>query len=146
MCIRDRAGWFYDEVVPRVPNNIVYADIEDACIQHGKRGHLEHANIQKMIDNWPQEEIEARAHGQALYLRGRIFQTFDPQVHVLREPIKCPPQANCYQIVDPHDDKPFAVTYAFPDHAGDLYIHDEWPNEDFYKMHNCQLTVDDYVK
>lgn len=140
------AAWFYDQVVPRIPQNIVYADIEDACKQHGIRGHLEHEHIQKLLDNWPQDEIEARAHGKAMYLRGLIFKTFDPQIHVLKESIKVPQGAAVYQSVDPHSDKPFASIWGMPDQRGDLYIVDEWPNEDFYKMHNCQLTVKDYAR
>lgn len=140
------AAWFYDQVVPKIPNQIIYADIEDACIQHGVRGHLDHDNIQKMIQNWPLEEVEARAHGKAMYLRGLIFKTFDPKVHVLKEPVKVPHGAQVYQAVDPHSDKPFACIWGMPDSRGDLYIIDEWPNEDFYKMHNCQLTVKDYAR
>lgn len=140
------AAWFYDQIVPKIPNQIVYADIEDACKEHGIRGHLEHANIQKMLDNWPQEEIEARAHGKAMYLRGLIFKTFDPQVHILKNVLKVPSNATVYQAVDPHSDKPFACVWGMPDARGDLYIIDEWPNEDFYKMHNCQLTVSDYAR
>lgn len=139
------AAWFYDQIVPKIPENIVYADIEDACETHGVRGHLAHENIKRMMDNWPMEEIEARAHGRALYLRGLIFKTFNPNIHVLKESVKIPSGASIYQSVDPHSDKPFASIWGMPDQRGDLYIVDEWPNEDFYKMHNCQLTVKDYA-
>lgn len=140
------AAWFYDQIVPQVPGQIVYADIEDACIEHGLRGHLKHDDIQRMIKNWPPDEVEARAHGKAMYLKGLIFKTFDPNVHVLKEDIKVPYGAGVWQVVDPHSDKPFAAIWAFPDSRGDLYIFDEWPNGDFYKMHNCQLTIEDYKK
>ena len=143
------AAWFYEKVVPAHKEDIVYGSMEDGCKEHGLRGHLDHEAIQRQIDELIRtnpEEVEARVHGKAMYLRGLIFKAFDPKIHVLKEPVVCPPHASCYQVVDPHDDKPFAVTYAFPDSRGDIYIHDEWPNEDFYKMHNCQLTVDDYIK
>lgn len=143
------AAWFYEKVVPSHKDSIVYGSMEDGCKEHGIRGHADHADIQRQIDELLRtspEEAEARIHGKAMYLRGLIFKAFDPNVHVLKNPVVCPPHIGCYQVVDPHDDKPFAVTYAFPDGRGDIYIHDEWPNEDFYKMHNSQLTVDDYVK
>lgn len=143
------AAWFYDRIIPAHPKSVVYGSMEDSCREHGVRGHQEHIDIQRQIDEIlasRPEELEARVHGKAMYLRGLIFKTFDPKVHVTQEPIKCPPTAYVYQVVDPHDDKPFAVTYAFPDSRGDLFVFDEWPNEDFYKMHNCQLNVDDYVK
>lgn len=140
------AAYFFDQVIPNIPKQIVYADIEDACITHGIRGHLKHEDIERMIKNWPADEVEARARGQAMYLKGLIFKTFYPNVHVLKEDIDPPFGAPVYQVVDPHSDKPFAVIWAFPDARGDIYIFNEWPNEDFYKMHNCQLTIQDYKR
>ena len=140
------AGWVYDQLIPKNPQNVIYADIEDACKTHGVNGHLEHSDIEKMIANWPPEEVEARAHGKAMYLRGLIFKTFDPKVHVLKENIKVPYGAQVWQVVDPHSDKPCASIWAMPDGRGDLYIVDEWPNEDFYKMHNCQLGIKEYAR
>ena len=140
------AAWFFDDVVPRHLDAVVYGTVEDACIQHGVNGHLEHANIERMIAEMSPEEREARAEGKAMYLRGLIFKTFDPSVHVLKENIKVPYGAPVWNVVDPHSDKPFASIWAFADARGDIYIHDEWPNEDFYKMHNCQLTIQDYKK
>lgn len=140
------AAWFFDEVVPRHSEAVVYGTMEDACKQHGVNGHLEHENIQRMIAEMDPEEREARAEGKAMYLRGLIWKTYDERVHVLKENIKPPYGAPVWQIVDPHSDKPFACIWSFPDARGDLYIFDEWPNEDFYKMHNCQLTIQDYKK
>jgi len=140
------AAWFYDQIVPEIPNRIVYADIEDACKTHGVRGHLEHEDILRMIKNWPQDEVEARAHGTAMSLKGVIFKTFDPNVHVLKEDIKPPYGASVKNVVDPHSDKPFASIWSFEDARKDTYIFDEWPNEDFYRMHNCDLTIKDYKK
>lgn len=140
------AGWYFDDVVPRHQDAVVYGTMEDACIQHGKNGHLEHENIEKMIAEMEPEEREARAEGRAMYLRGLIFKTFDPNIHVLKEEIRPPFGANVWNVVDPHSDKPFASIWAFPDARGDIYIFDEWPNEEFHKMHNCQLTIHDYKK
>lgn len=140
------SAWFYEQVAPKITDRIVYGDIEDACIEHGTRGHLKHNDILKMMDNWPAEEIEARAHGKALYLRGLIFKTFDPKIHILREEIRPPYGAQIKNVVDPHSDKPFAAIWAFTDARNDTYIFDEWPNEDFYKMHNCELDIHAYKK
>lgn len=141
-----QAAWFFDDVVPRHTEYVFYADVESACKQHGTRGHLEHDHIQKLISEYSEEEREARIQGKAMYLKGLIFKTFFPNVHVLKNDIKPPFGAPVWQSVDPHSDKPFAAIWAFPDARGDIYVHDEWPNEDFYKMHNCQLTIRDYKK
>jgi hypothetical protein len=140
------AAWFFDDVVPRHQDAVVYGSMEDACIQHGVNGHLEHENIQRMIAEMTPEEREARAEGKAMYLRGLIFKDYDENVHVLKENIKPPYGAQVWNVVDPHGDKPFASIWAFPDARGDIYIFDEWPNEDFYKMHNYQLKITDFKK
>lgn len=140
------AGWFFDEIVPRHKDFIVTAGVEEACIQHGTRGHLEHAQIEQMIAEYQPEDIEARVHGKALYLAGLIYKQFNTQVHVLRETVSAPSNATIYQVVDPHSDKPFACIWAMVDGRGDVTIVDEWPNVDFYKWRNCQLNIKDYAK
>lgn len=140
------AAWFFDEVVPRHQDRIIYGDIEDNCKQHGIRGQLEHDVIQKMIDEMDPDEVEARAHGKAMYLRGLIYKTFDRSVHVAKCEIPVPSGAQVWQIVDPHIDKPFACIWGYPERDGTFSIVDEYPNEDFYKMHGCKLGLEDYVK
>lgn len=139
------AGWFFDEVVPRHEPYVIYADVETACKEHGTRGHLDHEQIEKMIAEYSPDEREARVDGKAMYLKGLIFKTFDHRVHVLKETIQVPSDATIYQAVDPHSDKPFACIWAWVDGKGDVYIIDEWPNVDFNKWHNCQLTIKDYA-
>lgn len=140
------AGWFFEEVVPRHQADLVYGDIEDNCKTHGERGQLEHVNIERMIADMDPEEVEARAHGKAMYLQGLVYKQFDPRVHVLTQHINPPAGAQVWQIVDPHGDKPFACIWGFCDASGTLVQIDEWPNEDFYRMHNCNLGVDDYKR
>lgn len=138
------AGWFFDKIVPRNQDFIVYADVETACKQHGTRGHLDHDQIQKMIAEYSPEEREARVDGKAMYLKGLIYKSFNTQVHVLKETIQAPSNATIFMSVDPHTDKPFACIWGFVDSRGDFYIVDEWPNVDFYQWRNCQLTLNDY--
>lgn len=140
------AGWFFDKVVPNHQDSVFYATMEDACKTHGIRGHLEHENIERMIREMSPEEIEARAYGRAMYLRGLVFKTFDHKVHVLKESMRPPLNSTIYNVVDPHADKPFFSIWAYPHKNGDLYVIDEHPNEDFFKMHNCQWTREDYKR
>lgn len=140
------AAWFFDEVVPRHQEHIVYGDIEENCKTHGRNGQLEHSNIERMISEMDPEEVEARAHGKAMYLQGLVYKSFDPRIHVLPEHIHPPAGAQVWQIVDPHGDKPFASIWGFCDQSGTLFQIDEWPNEDFYKMHGCELGINDYKR
>ena len=140
------AAWFFDEVVPRHQNEIVYADIEENCKQHGIRGQLEHDQIQRIIAEMDPDEVEARAHGKAMYLKGLVFKTFDYNVHVAKEKITVPTGAQVWQIVDPAVDKPFACIWGYPERDGTFSQIDEWPNEDFYKMRQCDLGIQDYAR
>ncbi|HET9146141.1 MAG TPA: terminase family protein [Sphingomicrobium sp.] len=140
------AGWFFDKVVPNHPNSIVYASMEDACKTHGVRGHLEHEHIERMIREMSPDEIEARAHGKAMYLKGLVFKGFNYKVHVLKEPVQPPLHSTLYNVVDPHTDKPFFAIWAWPHKNGDIYITDEHPNEDFFRMRNCQWDRNDYKR
>ena len=81
-----------------------------------------------------------------MYLQGRVFKTFIPNVHIVKEPIRAPLHSTIYNVVDPHTDKPFFAIWAWPAKNGDLYIIDEHPNEDFFKMHGCQWTIEDYKR
>lgn len=141
-----QAAWFFDEVVPRHQANVVYGDIEENCKDHGLRGQLKHDDIQRMITEMDPEEVEARAHGKAMYLQGLVYKNFDPRVHILDQHFTVPSGAQVWQIVDPHGDKPFACIWGFCDQAGTLFQVDEWPNEDFYKMHGCTLGIQDYKR
>lgn len=140
------AAWFFDEVVPRHNQHVVYGDIEDNCKIHGLRGQLEHVNIEKMIAEMDVDEVEARAHGKAMYLQGLVYKNFDPRIHMLPDHMTVPNGAQVWQVVDPHGDKPFACIWGFCDASGTLFQIDEWPNEDFYKMHDCTLGIQDYKR
>lgn len=140
------AGWFFDEVVPRHEKTTVYAGVEDACIIHGVRGHLEHEQIVKMGEEYSPDEREARMGGKAMYLKGLVYKSFSYRVHVLPEPVRPPLGSTVYNVVDPHADKPFFAIWAWPHRNGDLYIVDEHPNEDFFRMRNNPWTIEDYKR
>lgn len=139
------SAWFFDKVVPKHQDAIIYGDIEDACKVHGIRGHLEHSHIEKMIANMPQEEVDARIHGKAMHMKGRIYKGFDQSVHVLPEDKWALPKvgSTVYQIVDPHVGKPFAVIWGFPEADGTLHVFDEWPNQEFTEMDDPNLSFKD---
>lgn len=138
------AAWFFDQVVPKHPNTIVYADIEDNCMVHGKGGQLKHEDIERIISNMSPDEVEARAHGKALALAYLVYKTFDRRIHVAQDAILPPPGAQVWQIVDPHIDKPFACIWGFPGADGSFTQFDEWPNDDFYTSHKCHYGLTEY--
>jgi len=123
-----------------------YGSSCENCKQHGTNGHLEHDRIEKILAQFPPDEREARFTGKPLSLSGRIFKTFDRNVHVAKEPIRPPSEGvKIVQAVDPAGGKPFAVIWAFADSSGNITVFDEYPDYTFYGAKDPGLNIDDYV-
>jgi phage terminase large subunit-like protein len=86
------SAWLYDHIIANPDKDLeakgqrtyVEADVEDACIEHGIRGHLEHANIERMIAEYTEDEKQARAHGKFQHLVGLRFKNFSRNIHVIK--------------------------------------------------------------
>lgn len=141
--------WVIDGILGKADGQnvrVIYADVEENCIQHGKNGTLEHDQIEKILAQYDPDEREARKTGRGLALSGRIFKTFDRSVHVAKEPIVPPAEGiTHYHVVDPAIGKPLASIWAYVDATGQLAIYDEWPDYTFEGAKDANLTVKDYV-
>jgi phage terminase large subunit-like protein len=158
------AAWMSDEL--EIPERlgkdvfVVTADTEDACIEHGVRGHLPHASIEAMFKDFDEAELAARKGGAYLHLSGRIYKAYraEPEAH-------CPVAIHDYHqeewkrgtgvgwtlwnVVDPHDRKPFAIGWYAAFKNGDAYTIAEWPDDSwppFYKMKDCPYVPADYAR
>jgi phage terminase large subunit-like protein len=158
------AAWMSDEL--EVPDRlgkdvfVTMADTEDACIEHGVRGHLPHASIEAMFKDFDEAERAARKGGAYLHLSGRIYKTYraEPDGH-------CPVDIHPYHmdewergpgagwtlwnIIDPHDRKPFAIGWYAAFRNGDSYTVAEWPDESwppFHKIKDCSYVPKDYAR
>lgn len=146
------AGWIFDELIANdkklIDNNkkvtVVYSDVEDACLEHGVRGFLEHNRIETMLSFYDAEEREARKSGRPTHLAGRIYNNFDESIHVIDDR-EIPVEWRRIQIIDPHDAIPFAMGWAAIDNIGDIYIYDEYPDSPFEDIKNTDLTFKDYA-
>lgn len=126
---------------------ILYGGVEENCKDHTPGGTLAHEQIERILSKYPADEQEARRSGKPLSLSGRIFKTFDRNIHVAREEIRPPASGvSVYQVVDPAGGKPFAIVWSFVDKAGNLTIFDEWPNYEFYGSKDPGFNLDDYVE
>ena len=161
------AAWYHDELETqeRMADDVrvMEASSEDACITHGIRGVIPHAALADMWRDYDEMELPARRDGKYLQLGGVIYQTYrtgyssDGKI-VGHEPEKLEGyHADCfrkklytlYNVVDPHDRKPFAVGWyaVFPNE--DVVTVAEWPDASmrpFHKMLNCSWSVADYAK
>jgi len=101
------------------------SDVESACIQHGKRGFLEHEHIENMIAQLSEEEKEARVYGRPQHYVGRVFKMFDRKIHVI-DPFHLNVEDYCiYEALDPHPRNPDAVNWLAVDKYGQKFIVDE---------------------
>lgn len=99
------AAWIFDELIEDDKAEVIYADLEDNCREHGRRGRLKHSDIDLMIRDYDFEQIEARAHGRFVHLTGRVFKIFNENVHIVdRRPVMQGEQV--WFTMDPHDAKP----------------------------------------
>ena len=155
------AAWMSDELETpeRIGKDVFVttADTEDACIEHGVRGHLPHASIVSMFSDFDEAELAARKGGSYLHLSGRIYKTYraDPDAHC-PEDIHEYHQAEwlakrwtLYSLIDPHDRKPFAMGWyaVFPN--GDIYTVAEFPDDawpPFHKIKDCPYVPKDYAR
>jgi len=155
------AAWMADELeTPERLGKDVFvttADTEDACIEHGIRGHLPHASIESMFSDFDEAEKAARKGGAYLHLSGRIYKTYraEPEFH-------CPVDIHDYHmaewdrkdftlwnVIDPHDRKPFAIGWYAAFRNGDLYTVAEWPDDSwlpFHKLKDCTYVPKDYAR
>lgn len=67
-------------------------------------------------------EIEARLTGKFRFLEGRILKDFDSDIHVVDDFKMNPGQGTLYIAIDPHDAKPWAITFAVAHQNGNVYI------------------------
>lgn len=125
---------------------VVYAELEDACEEHGVRGFLKHKDIAQMLSFYDAEETEARVKGRPVHLTGRIYTDFEKKDPYVVEDFVIPDNWSRVCIVDPHDGIPFAITWAAVDRTGQVWIYDEFPFEDLEKSHSTALTIPDYAR
>ena len=131
------SAWMYDHIatyqdktgiLKRAKNKqraVVKADVEDNCIEHGIRGILTHKNIQRMLAEYDEDELEARAHGNFIHLSGRVFKKFDKKIHVIEPFLVTKRDYSVWHALDPHPRNPDAALWVAVDKYGTKFIVDE---------------------
>ena len=129
---------------------VVYGEIEDNCKDHSPGGQLSHQAIQAQIALWPEEEREARRKGLFMRLAGLIHPKWGAANELLELPDfhqECWDRGKyklCYRL-DPHDRKPFAMSWAaiFPNQ--DVITIAEWPDFEFHRATSSPIEdIEDY--
>lgn len=123
------AAWIVPEIVEDKSGDTLctFIEAEDACIEHGVRGHLEHDQIVKMASKYSPEERVARIFGKPMAYAGLVFKEFNEQVHVI-EPFDIDPNNFVvWHSLDIHQmgDTPDSGVWVAIGRDGNYYVVDE---------------------
>ena len=127
------AAWLYDHIVANPDKSLkekgqrvyIEAGIESACKQHGIRGHLEHANIERMIAEYSEDEKQARIYGKFQHLVGLRYKMFSRNIHILRPFEIDKKQWVVYHALDTHPRVNDAGIWIAVDRKGRKIVVDE---------------------
>lgn len=90
-------------------------------------------------------EIRSRVFGMPTVLSGRIYPTFNKQFHVVGEDFLPTKNVTLYHILDPHDAKPWAMSWWVVDKRGWAYCVREYPwKKNFNEMTGDDNSYEDY--
>jgi len=92
------------------------------------------------------DEIKSRIYGMPINLSGKIYMKFNKGIHVI--PFEDVPfnKVTLYEVLDPHDRKPWAIIWAAVSITGTIYIVDEYPERNFNEMYTDDKTYTEYAK
>lgn len=154
------AAWVKDELVDRAHDDseifVLYADVEQTCIEHGIRGRIPHKLIERLISQYSPEEREARAEGKFGHMQGVILKglhpaqhrhKYDPEDFTQHHSEKMGTMFKIFNVVDPHELRLPAIIWGAVDEWGKLYIIDEFPSVAeyglYHKIIGAKWTVTD---
>lgn len=107
--------------------------------------YIDQDRLKHEIKFMTRDEIKSRVHGIPVNLSGKIYLSFNKNVHVI--PFEDAPVENVqlYHILDPHDSKPFAMVWIALHKTGTAYCIDEYPNRDFHEITSDAKTYKEYA-
>lgn len=108
--------------------------------------HISQQRLAEDIKVMARSEIKSRICGIPLNLAGRIYPSFNKQIHVVPEDMLPKRLVTLYMILDPHDRKPWAMQWWAVDKTGTAYCIREYPwGKNFNEMEFDDKTYDEYV-
>ena len=108
--------------------------------------YIRQERVQEDMKLMPQDEILSRIYGMPVNLSGKIYMKFSKNVHVI--PFDDAPLSECtiYNVLDPHDRKPWAIGWYGVHKTGTIYCFEEYPNANFNEMMYDDKTYDEYAR
>ena len=146
------AGWFMDEIVDPARDSgsdkfHQKVPVWSNCIEKAgdwdlgvfgvqKKGNLHDRDIQVGLSICDPDERKAREFGEFGVYTGRVFKTYNREIHF--RDLKATVDPHTYQwqfVLDPHDRKPPAAVWIRVDSWGRKMVYREWPavTDDVYR-------------
>ncbi len=131
------SAWLYDHIIAGDTDDSELAElkskkrinieacVEDACIEHGVRGHLEHRHIEQMIAEYSEDEKQARVYGKFQHLVGLVFKQFSRNIHVIKPFAINFKDFAVYHALDTHPRNEDAGLWVAVDRQGTKFVIDE---------------------
>jgi len=115
--------WLEQRIRSLPPTDAVfYADLEDNRKSRG--GHVDDAEIDMLIAQWPPEIQATRVKGRFAAFLGAVFKTFSREVHVCA-PFKVPPDWPKWRSIDFGFANPFVCLWLTRDPDKHWYVYAE---------------------
>lgn len=105
--------------------------------------HISKTDVDLIMQGLDEVDREVRCTGKAINKAGLVYPIFNKDIHVVNRNF----EKDCliYNVLDPHDRKPWAMGWYAVDRTGDVYCFREWPNEPFEKIKSDSRTVEEYA-
>jgi len=134
--------WMYDQLFTRAAQGDPdYFAIEISYWDNDRRERDDENWVAHLTD----EEAETRVFGRFFHLSGLVYKEWDREVHLV-DPFPIPQEWPRWQVVDPHDRRPFFIIWAAVAPDDSVYIYREWPDRPFEEMTSSDIDIDGYTK
>lgn len=131
------------KVLPRVARK---GDIDIFFLWTTENKYVNQGRLMEEVKLMTEQEVLSRVFGLPINLAGKIYMNFSRDVHVvgLEDVPVVGNQLWC--VLDPHDRKPWAITWELVNKNGSSYQVDEYPNRDFIEMMFDDKTYEEYAE
>lgn len=107
--------------------------------------HIDQNRLADEIKLLTPNEVMTRVYGIPQSMTGKIYSQFSRSLHV-RELDDIPLNGlSLFNVLDPHDRKPWAIGWYGVDATGTVYTLDEYPNRNFNEMSFDDKTYNEYA-
>lgn len=141
--IKSQYAPLIDETLPRI---VKKGDMTFFMLWTTENPYINQERTEHDAKLMTKQEIKSRIYGMPINLTGKIYMSWNTDIHVIDPEDVYDDYFTIYHILDPHDRKPWAMAWIGVSKTGNAYVFDEWPNRNFNEMLYDDNTYKDYAK